>query len=120
MTKYVEIPRNEFDAKKENEWFEHCGSSQIPFITVKPRSEYADVHWDYITYSTEVDNILEGLGTTLRDGAIGIFKKYGNAKSRYTASGHLVWFKNIEIENARLAASELYDLIDESVGQVNA
>lgn len=111
MDKYVEIPRTDVSAKKENEWFEHCESNQIPFITVKPRSKYADVHWDYITYSKEVDRVLEGLGNTLRDSAIDIFKQYANANSRYTASGHLVWFKNLETESARMAASELYDLI---------
>lgn len=87
---------------------------------MKTRTKYADVHWDYITYSKEVDEVLEGLGTRLRDRAIDIFKQYANANSRYTASGHLVWFKNLEIESARLAASELYDLIVESVDRSNA
>jgi hypothetical protein len=93
MPKYVEIPRNNVGSEIENDWFRHCESAQVPFITVKPRSMYADVHWDYITYSTEVDDILESLGNTLRDDAIEIFKKYANANSRYTASGHLIWFK---------------------------
>lgn len=120
MPKYVEIPRNDIGSEKENDWFRHCESVQIPFITVKPRSKYADVHWDYIAYSKEVDDILESLGNTLRDDAIKLFKQYANAKSRYTASGHLVWFKNLEVDSARLAASDLYDLIVDSVNRENA
>ena len=120
MQKYAELPKNDVGSEKENDWFRHCESTQVPFITVKPRSMYADVHWDYITYSKEVDDILENLGTTLRDDAIEIFTKYANAKSRYTASGHLIWFKNLEIDSARLAASELYDLIAGSVSRENA
>lgn len=117
MQKYVELPRNDVGSEKENDWFRHCESAQIPFITVKPRSTYADVNWDYITYSKEVDDILEKLGTTLRNDAIEIFKQYANAKSRYTASGHLIWFKNLELDSARLVASELYDLIVDSVSR---
>ncbi|WP_421722005.1 hypothetical protein [Alloalcanivorax xenomutans] len=120
MDKFVEIPRTDVSAERENAWFERCESNQIPFITVKTRTKYADVHWDYIAYSKEVDEVLGGLGTRLRDNAIDIFKKYANANSRYAASGHLVWFKNLEIESARLAASELYDLIAESVNRSNA
>jgi hypothetical protein len=120
MHKFVEIPRNDVSAEKENAWFDRCVTSQIPFIKVKTRSKYADIHWDYITYSKEVDEVLEDLGARLRDSAIDIFKQYANENSRYTASGHLVWFKNLEIESARLAASELYDLIVDSVNRSNA
>lgn len=120
MHKYVEIPRNDVGSEREDDWFRHCESAQIPFITVKPRSTYADVHWDYITYAKEVDELLESMGNTLRDDAIEIFKKYANAQSRYTASGHLIWLKNLEVESARLAASELYDLIVCSVTRENA
>lgn len=120
MSKYIEIPRNELGFERENDWVRHCESAQIPFITIKLRSTYADVHWDYITYSKEVDDILESLGNTLRDDAIEIFKKYANAKSRYTASRHLIWFKNLEVDSARLAASELYDVIAGAVTGTNA
>jgi hypothetical protein len=120
MSKYIEIPRNDFGSELENDWLRHCESAQIPFITVKLRSTYADVHWDYIAYSKEVDKILESLGNTLCDDAIEIFKKYANANSRYTASGHLIWFKSLEVDNARLAALELYEAIVDSVGRDNA
>ncbi|MCK7546318.1 hypothetical protein MLC59_19370 [Marinobacter bryozoorum] len=120
MEKYVELSDTSSDFAKENVWLEHCELKQIPFITVKTRSKYADVHWDYITYSNEVDEILESIGTTLRDSAVEIFNQYASKKSRYTASGHLVWFKNLEIEQAREAASDLYDLVVRSIERNSA
>jgi hypothetical protein len=120
MTKYIEIAKSEAGFERENDWFKHCESAQIPFITVKLRSKYADVHWDYIAYSKGVDEILEGLGNTIREGATELFKKYANTKSRYSVNGHLIWFKNLEVENARLAAGELYELIVASVSRGNA
>lgn len=115
MEKYVELSDASSDFAKESAWLDHCELNQVPFITVKTRNKYADVHWDYIAYSNEVDEILESLGTTLRDGAVEIFNRYAGKKSRYTASSHLVWFKNLEVEQAREAASELYDLVVKSI-----
>ncbi|MCC4118796.1 hypothetical protein LLG90_25925 [Aromatoleum toluclasticum] len=111
MKKYVEIPKNDVDSKVENAWFGTCRKNNIPFITLKSRTKLADVHWDYISYPTEVDRILKGLDGQLRDGAIAIFKKYADSRSEYTANDLLVWFKNLEIPKAKLAAEELYDLV---------
>lgn len=111
MQKYVELPKNDLNAKAENAWFEVCRKNSIPFITLKNRTKFAEVHWDHITYSPEVDKVLNAFDGQLRDGAILIFKKYANSKSEYEASDLLVWFKNLEIPKAKLAAEELYDLI---------
>lgn len=111
VKKYAEIPNNDVGANVENAWFESCREREVPFITVKSRTKLADVHWDYIAFPTEVDKTLESLGTKLRDDAIAIFKKYANKRSQYTANGHLVWYKNLEIQQAKCAAEDLYDLI---------
>lgn len=111
MQKYVAVPKNDVKAKAENAWFEICRKNRIPFITLKNRTKFADVHWDYIAYSTEVDKIFNAANGQLRDGAIAIFKKYANSKSKYEANDFIVWFKNLEIPKAKLAAEELYDFI---------
>lgn len=84
---------------------------QFPFITLKSRTKLADVHWDYITYPTDVDDILNDLKGKLRDDALEIFRKYADKRSEYRGNDHLVWFKDLEIEKAKLAAEELYDLV---------
>jgi hypothetical protein len=111
MQKYIELPKKDVGAKVENEWYKICQKEQIPFITLKSRTKLADVHWDYITYPTNVDDILNDLNGQLRDNAIEIFMKYADKRSAYTANDHLVWFKNLEIEKAKIAAEELYDLV---------
>lgn len=119
MQKYVEVPKNDLEAKAENAWFEICRKNSIPFITLKNRTKFADVNWDYIAYSPKVDKVLNAGNGQLRDGAIAIFKKYANSKSKYETNDLFVQFKNIEIPKAKLAAEELYDFINaylESMG----
>jgi hypothetical protein len=116
MKKYVEIPNRDKSTEAENTWFFKCESNKTPFITLKRRTKFADVDWDYITYPKEVHYILDELGTQLRDEAIEIFHKYRNKKSKYRANGVLVSYRNLELSNARLAAEELYDLIVSQIG----
>lgn len=111
MQKYVVVPKNDLKAKTENAWFEMCRKNSIPFITLKNRAKFSDVHWDYIAYSPEVEKVLNAANGQMRDGAIEIFKKYANSKSEYEANDLIVWFKNLELPQAKLAAEELYDFI---------
>lgn len=111
MQKYCEIPKNDVKAKAENAWFQTCRKNNTPFITVKARTKFADVDWDYIAYAPEVDKVLNAGNGQVRDGAIAIFKKYANPKSQYEANDLIVRFANLEIPQAKLAAEELYDFI---------
>jgi len=111
VKKFEEVPKNDVNHRVENAWYEFCRERKVPCITVKSRTKLADVHWDYIAYPAGVDEILDSLGNQLRDSAIAIFMKYADQRSEYTASGCLVWYKNLEISQAKLAAAELYDLI---------
>lgn len=115
MQKYFELPKNDLQSKAENAWFEICRNNSIPFIILRSRTKLADVQWDYITYPTEVDKVLNTLDGQLRDKAIAIFKKYADSRSEYQASDLVVCFKNLEIPKAKLAAEELYDLIADYV-----
>lgn len=111
MNKYVLVPRKDKDHELESRWYRHCQQSQVPFVTVKKRTRYADIHWDYITYNTGVDKILEQNAREIKSSAVNIFMKYAGRASSYEVSGHLVWYRNIAIEHSECAASDLYDLI---------
>ena len=112
MIKFVEIPRKEKGYEKENDWHKHCLYKQIPFITVKTRTKLADVHWDYITYNTpQTDQKLSELSFIIEKGALDIFKKYANDASSQRINCHLIYFYNLNIPHARLAADELYDFL---------
>ena len=69
------------------------------------------VHWDYITYSDVVDDHLNRIGNTVFNRALEIFNKYAGPKSHFVSNGRLIWFKDMGLSEARLAAAELYDLI---------
>ena len=112
MQKYFEIPKNDAESKANNTWFEYCRKQEIPFIIIKSRTKLADVEWDYIAYQPEFDNAFKNLNGELRYKAILIFKKYAGPRSEYQASDLLISFKNLEIPKAKIAADELYDLID--------
>lgn len=115
MEKYFELPKNDVQSRAQNEWFKICRNNVIPFIVLRSRTKFADVSWDYITYSPEIEKILNALNGQLRDGAIAIFNKYANSRSKYQANDLIVSFENIEIPKAKLAAEELYDLIADYV-----
>lgn len=111
MQKYFEVPKNDVQSKAENAWFETCRNNSIPFIILKSRTKFADVHWDHITYPPEFDKIFNVLDGQLRDAAIVIFKKYADLRSEYQANDLLISFRNLEILKAKITAEELYDLI---------
>ncbi|WP_449104349.1 hypothetical protein [Pseudomonas veronii] len=115
MKKSVETSRNKKNLDQENSWFEHCRREKLPFITVTTRTKYANVHWDYITYPTEVDKHLEANRDLTVSKSLEIFQEYANAKSDYQLSSGLVYFNNLEIEAAKASAEKLYDLISEIV-----
>ena len=95
-----------------------CQERKVPFITVKRRTKYADVHWDYITYPTKLDALLHSLDGALRDKAKEIYLRCSNSKSHFVGSDQLIWFRDIEVSRADAAANELYDLINGIVRDV--
>ncbi|MDX5993494.1 hypothetical protein [Ectopseudomonas alcaliphila] len=120
MQKFVEILRKDKGHEKENLWFEKCRREKAPFITLKTRTKFADVHWDYITYPNEVDQHLATHKESTTKKAIEIFMRHANEKSEYQVSSGLVYFNNLEIQNAKIAAEELYDLVVDTVSSCPA
>lgn len=111
MKKFVEIDGKDIEYKIENAWYQQCDKKQVPFIKINSRTKFADVHWDYITYNPELDNLISETADKFTQAATEIFNRHANHKSSYKLNGSLVWFYDLEIPKARLAASELYDLV---------
>lgn len=113
MESFVLIEGKDKGYEKENSWFHLCGSKSIPFIKVTKRTRFADVHWDYITFSTELDPNWEDSG--IRMFAMELHEKFITAGSSADASNTVVTIKNIEHENASEIANRLYTFIDTKV-----
>ena len=111
MSKFIEVPAKEICTTSEKNWSRHCEIKQVPFITIRTRRNVAEIHWDYITYSDDVVYHLNHIGSTIFNKAFEIFNRHANAMSQFVANGNLIWFKTLEVKQARLAATELYDLI---------
>lgn len=115
MRKFVEIKGMDIERSAENAWYQQCEKNQVPFIKINTSrgTKLTEVHWDYITYCTSLDDLMQETADDFSEAATGIFNRYANPRSSCDISinGSLVWFYNLETEKARLAASELYDLI---------
>jgi hypothetical protein len=119
MQKFVEVRSNEKGHDKENIWFDKCRRDKTPYITLKARVKLANVHWDYIAYPSEMDLNFDKHKDFIVKKAVEIFNKYASSKSDYRISSGLVYFNDLELSNARLAAMELYDLVGEVVNFEN-
>lgn len=115
MQKFLEIPRRVKNFDSENLWFNHCQRQSIPFIIVKPATKYADVHWDYITYHPDIDDVLHAREKELKEKATAIFMKYANEKSEYLVNASLIYYDRLGVDEAKKAAAELFDLISDIV-----
>jgi len=95
MRKYIDLPRKDPHHRLENGWYESCQQRKVPFITVKRRTKYADVHWDYITYPTRLDALLHSFDGALRDKAKEIYLRWANARSSFDGSDQLICKRSI-------------------------
>jgi hypothetical protein len=112
VQKFVEYQASDKCMDDVNAWFKLSQVSNTPYITVEKKKKYADVQWDYISFTPEVDDLIDLTGDAFVEGLLSVFNKYINQKSAYTLNNRVAEFKNIEIESARHMASEMYDYIN--------
>lgn len=115
MKKYHEHASGKINSDSEKSWYIHCIKHQVPYIVIKSRTKFADIHWDYITYSKENEKKLAAHANSINEFAEQLFFDYSknSAKStNYTVCGNLIWLKNLAISDARAAAERLYDFIE--------
>lgn len=114
MEKFVEISRKDKGFEKENSWYKFCEKQRIPFITIKARSKLADVQWDYISYPPSIDKALFSQHDRIKAKVSAIYDRYASKDTWFGAGPGVISFGNLDIDNAREVASELYDIIVEA------
>ena len=99
----------------KNEWFSHCQANNIPYILIQNiTSQYADVHWDYITFDWPVEAMEKYFSNNenqIKIFATEIYEKYSNSKSELKLSGRGIDFYRLTLEDTNAAAEEIYDMI---------
>jgi hypothetical protein len=114
MEKFVEITRKDKGFDKENSWYGHCEKQRIPFITIKARTKLADVQWDYMSYPPSIDKALFSQYERIKAQMSVIYDRYASKDTWFGAGPGVISFGNLDIDNAREIASELYDVIVEA------
>ena len=115
MEKFVEITRKDKGFDKENSWYGLCEKQRIPFITIKARSKLADVQWDYMSYPPSIDQALFAQHEHIKAQMSVIYDRYASKDTWFGAGPGVISFGNLNIDNAREIASDLYDVIVEAV-----
>lgn len=113
IKKFFEIMQD-VDAQSKNTWFEYCRVNSIPYIVVEKRRSLASVSWDFISYPSSLNGVFSenrGIEERLRR----IYQKYAARSSSFSISSGNAFFENFPIDNAKKAAEEIYDLINNVV-----
>lgn len=95
----------------DNDWFNHCRETRMPFVVVRSGDTAADVLWDYVTLPVECDLLIRRHLPTLEREARAIFERYAIPGSHLRVKATLIAFDHLPIERAKQAAAELYSLI---------
>ena len=117
MEKFVEITRKDKGFNKENSWLRSCRETGIPCVTLKARSKLAMVQWDYMSYPADMDDLLFALHEQLKVEAQAIYDRYKSKDTWFSAGPGVIAFRNLALADAREAASELFDVIYQSVSE---
>ena len=116
MGKFIETRAGDENSTK-NDGLEHCRKRNIPDVVVDFGRNAACVEWDYISYPMGTEALLEAKENFLKTELGRIYDKYCTEKSEFSFSVSVAKILNLSIQNAKVAAEEIYDLID---GVVNS
>ncbi len=104
-----------YDTAPQSDWFHACRETKKPYVVVRTSEKTADVMWDYVTLPPCFDQILMSNAKLLKEQVIAIFQKHSSVESSVRAKPTIVFFHNLTITKAKLAANELYNLIESVV-----
>jgi len=99
------------DSESENKWFRHCESHCIPFVVVRHRNKYAEVHWDCISLAYGADAVISENGHAVCDQLSELFHRFASKKSKCQYSAYTGSFDNLERGNAVSAAAQVFDIL---------
>lgn len=109
MEKYIVITTPDRDFRKSNRWFDQCERENKPFVKICKKSKYYELHWDYISLCTK------GRRFEMSDGGMrqcrAFMDKYWPLKARYWCYGPVCSIPKLTLEQAQLAAVEIYDIL---------
>ena len=101
-----------YDTAPQSDWFHHCRETAQPYVVVRTGEQTADVMWDYVTLPPAYDKVLFQRGQEIREQAIAIFERHATSNSSVRAKPTVVFFDNLPIDRAKIAANELFSFID--------
>jgi hypothetical protein len=101
-----------YDTAPQSDWFHYCRETAKPYVVVRTSEKTADVMWDYVTLPPRYDRVLFEKGRLIQEQAIAIFEKHATKDSSVRAKPTVVFFDNLPIDKAKLAANELYAMIE--------
>ncbi|KKN89626.1 hypothetical protein LCGC14_0237580 [marine sediment metagenome] len=108
--KYLERKRTNVSTPETRDWFHHCTSNGLPYVEVRNLKSNIGVHWDHITLSLSAEERFLARYTEFRAGVEAIVKRWGSDASEWQVSQWTVWIWKLDLDSARNAACELYDL----------
>lgn len=108
---FIEIKDGNDDAAK-GEWLDHCRAEEIPYIVIVVQGKYASVAWDYISYPMGSELKFTKNEEQIVKNMKAIYMNYANDKSDYAVSASTSTFNKFPLENARAAAFDIYNLIN--------
>jgi len=101
-----------YNTAPQSDWFHYCRKTAQPFVVVRTGEQTADVMWDYVTLPPSFDKVLFERGMEIKEQAAAIFQRHATAQSSVRAKPTVVYFDNLPIDRAKLAANELFAFID--------
>ncbi len=114
LNKFIEVKADP-ESLRQNQWFKHCRQKNIPYVVVTLKTKFADVLWDYISYSAGSDQIFSQSEAYLKVEFYKIYCKYGKENSAFDISCAKVNFSDFLIEDAKAAASDIFDLVNDLI-----
>lgn len=114
--KFVELTHKDKGHERENSRLHHCEKNGIPFIVVRQHGKLADIHWDYISFSPELDHGLFESESKLREVVTQICNEHGTEHSSIMFSPGVVTFQNFNSSCAQKVAGQLYDAVQKITG----
>jgi hypothetical protein len=101
-----------YDTAPQSDWFHYCRETAKPYVVVRTGEQTADVMWDYVTLPPRYDRVLFEKGKEIQEQAIAIFERHATSNSSVRAKPTVVFFDNLPIDRAKIAANELFSFIE--------
>lgn len=101
-----------YDTAPQSDWFHYCRETAKPYVVVRTGEQTADVMWDYVTLPPSYDRMLFEQGKEIQAQAATIFHRHATPQSSVRAKPTVVFFDNLPIDGAKIAANELFAFIE--------